>query len=84
MVLLDTAALKIATRKANLGVGVTSLCGSLPPSNSFAMILSIRIPIAKLSLCGDITSLGSPLQAARPIIKGMILAAIIKFMHNAR
>jgi hypothetical protein len=35
----DTAALKIAMRKLKLGVGVTGLCGSPPPSNSFAMIL---------------------------------------------
>jgi hypothetical protein len=39
MVLFDTAALKIAIRKVKLGGGETSLCGSLPTSNSFAMIL---------------------------------------------
>jgi hypothetical protein len=31
--------LKIAIRKVKLGGGETSLCGSLPTSNSFAMIL---------------------------------------------
>ena len=65
MVLFDIAALKIAMCKAKLGVGVTSLCGSPPPSNSFDIILSNRIPIAKLSLCPDITSRRSPLQTPR-------------------